>query len=249
MKPKRLRVFAGPNGSGKSTLMRFITENFPIPFGYFVNADLIEAEIKQSGSFDFTPSGLHPLLEDFLTFASLSTYNQDTGASHWLKGATIEKNSLLLPNLSKSNITINSYHAALIADFLRTELVKHDISFSFETVMSDRRKLDFLSFAYKAGYRVYLYYVATESYEINLARVRNRTLQGGHSVPDEKVISRYERSLDILSQAIHDDSVKVHRVYLFDNSAELNLQAEIADGSVEIKTNNLTSWIGKVLRL
>lgn len=47
---KKLRFFAGPNGSGKTTLIKKISEHFEI--GYLINADNIEAELKDKGYID-----------------------------------------------------------------------------------------------------------------------------------------------------------------------------------------------------
>ena len=46
--------------------------------------------------------------------------------------------------------------------------------------MSHRSKTDFFARARAAGYRTYLYFIATESSHLNIYRVRNRTALGGH---------------------------------------------------------------------
>ncbi len=55
--------------------------------------------------------------------------------------------------------------------------------------------------AIAAGYKVYLYFVSTESPEINKFRVQARKVQKGHDVPVDKIVSRYYRSLDLLYDA------------------------------------------------
>ena len=84
----------------------------------------------------------------------------------------------------------NSYWASVIADFIRHQLLAARISFTFETVMSSSDKIDFLKKAQSQGFRTYLYYVATNNSAINIARVANRVLLGGHSVSEEKIITR-----------------------------------------------------------
>lgn len=44
---------------------------------------------------------------------------------------------------------MNSYIASDIAEFIRQELLTEGLSFSFETVMSDLSKVDFLNLAKK----------------------------------------------------------------------------------------------------
>jgi predicted ABC-type ATPase len=63
---------------------------------------------------------------------------------------------------------------------------------------------------------------------------------GGHPVPEDKIISRYHRSLELLM-----DAVKVsNRAYIFDNSGcEQIWLAEITDGHMlEMKTDNIPGW-------
>jgi predicted ABC-type ATPase len=104
--------------------------------------------------------------------------------------------------------------AQIIADFLRKHLLKERRKFSFETVFSHPSKLDIIREATEAGYKVYLYFVSTESPEINKYRVNVRVKQGGHSVPENKIESRYYRSLDLL----YDAAQLVYQAYFFDNS-------------------------------
>jgi predicted ABC-type ATPase len=92
-------------------------------------------------------------------------------------------------------------------------------NFGFETVFSHGSNLAFLRALSDIGYDVHLYFVGTENPQINIERVRNRVFLGGHAVPEEKVSSRYYRSLRLLSLAIRE----VERVVLFDNSRLLEM--------------------------
>ena len=70
-----------------------------------------------------------------------------------------------------------------MADFLRIKLLERQATFTFETVMSHPSKVKLLEKAKAAGYRTYLYYVATDDPAINISRVQNRTKLDGHDVP------------------------------------------------------------------
>ena len=116
----------------------------------------------------------------------------------------------------------------MLADYLRKTAIEAGKSFSFETVMSSQDKVDLLSETRSKGYRTYLYYIATEDPEINVARVSTRVAEGGHDVPSDKVIARYYRSIKLLPEAIRH----VNRGFLFDTSGEQPLYfAEVTDGS------------------
>lgn len=126
-----------------------------------------------------------------------------------------------------SNMEFNSYLSAILTDFLRGKLIGQNRSFTFETVMSSPDKLSILQNSRNAGYRNYLYYVATEDPDVNIKRVQNRIRSGGHSVPETKIIERYYRSLNLLLDAI----ILTNRAYIFDNSGQTNIWiAEITEG-------------------
>ncbi len=80
--------------------------------------------------------------------------------------------------------------------------------------MSSPDEVALLEKARSLGYRSYLYFIATEDPQINIARVKSRVHLGGHDVPVDKIVSRYARSLDLLLPAIRQSN----RAYLFDNS-------------------------------
>jgi predicted ABC-type ATPase len=87
--------------------------------------------------------------------------------------------------------------------------------------------------------------VATEDPAINISRVQYRVKAGGHSVPEDKIVSRYQRSLDLLLEAVQFTS----RAYIFDNSThEYIWLAEITDGHLlEMKTDQVPAWFKKAL--
>jgi predicted ABC-type ATPase len=141
-----------------------------------------------------------------------------------------------------SNIPSFSYHASIVADFIRRKLLEQSVSFSFETVMSHHSKVDFLREAQLKGYRTYLYYVATIDPSINVSRVKLRVRQGGHDVPETKIRSRYVNSLSLLMDAIEVSN----RAYIFDNSVdgqESIWLAEVTDGTdITLKSTTIPAW-------
>ena len=149
--------------------------------------------------------------------------------------------------LDFTGLTVNAYFASVAADFLRSRLLAQSVSFTCETVMSSPDKVALLEEAQRRGFRTYLYFVATDDPEINVSRVRNRVRMGGHPVPEEKIVSRYHRSLDLLMTALRH----THRAYLFDNSGEGQPHtwlAEVTDGrTLEMKTDGMPSWFRRAV--
>lgn len=100
------------------------------------------------------------------------------------------------------------------AERRRQACLSRRVDFSFETVMSHPSKLDVLRRARRRGYFVVLFFVATENPRLNVDRVAQRVALGGHDVPREKILERYERVLGLLPNAIR----LADRTVLFDNS-------------------------------
>lgn len=74
--------------------------------------------------------------------------------------------------------------------------------------------------ARRLGFDVILIYVATNNSDINIARVNNRVLLGGHDVPEEDIRRRYERSLANLPLAVSRSDYAL----IFDNSTRNGFQ-------------------------
>ena len=112
--------------------------------------------------------------------------------------------------------------------------------------MSHKSKIDFLQTAKEQGYRIYLYFVATEDPEINISRVNVRVAQHGHNVAPDVVIRRYYKSLQQLKAAVKISN----RAYIWDNSGTASLLiAEITDGEdvAIMDTNKVPNWFVKYL--
>jgi predicted ABC-type ATPase len=89
-------------------------------------------------------------------------------------------------------------------------------SFAVETTLAGKHYLQMMVDARIRGFEVVLVYIGTENVEINLARIRNRVLAGGHNVPEGDVRRRYQRSFKSLLIAME----RADHTILFDNSTE-----------------------------
>lgn len=96
------------------------------------------------------------------------------------------------------------------------EHLRNAESFAVETTLAGRNYLQMMLEARNRGFEIVLVYIGTENVEINMARIRNRVLAGGHDVPEEDVRRRYKRSFVNLPVAIN----RSDHAILFDNSAD-----------------------------
>ena len=92
---------------------------------------------------------------------------------------------------------------------------KHE-SFAVETTLAGKHHLQMMVDARNRGFEVVLVYIGTESVEINLVRIRDRVLAGGHDVPESDVRRRFQRSFENLPIAME----RADHTILFDNSTE-----------------------------
>ena len=232
----RLRMFAGPNGSGKSLLKSYLPQEL---LGIYLNPDEIEQVIRRQSFLDFAAYGVATTADEVLMFFNGSSFLVSAGF-----GDAVKQLSVGDDRLDFAKVEVNSYFASVAGDFLRQKLLERKISFTFETVMSHPSKVELLEQAQRAGYRTYLYFIATDDPEINISRVRNRVKLGGHSVPEDRIAPRYHRSLDLLMDAIRHSN----RAYVFDNSGDNKdtkntWLAEITDGQVlELKSDRIPAW-------
>ena len=216
-----MRVFAGPNGSGKSTIKEVVS---PDLLGHYLNPDDLERDLRENPFFPFSryaiPTPDEAAFRNFFTGHPLSVR---AGLSTVFQTILIQ-----VDTADFSQVRINSYVAAVLTDWLRDALIQTGQSFTFETVMSSPDKLDVFRRAREAGFRTYLYYIATNDPSINVERVQYRTQTGGHDVPSGKITERYYRSLSLLLDAIR----LTDRAYIFDNSgAERLWLAEVTTGA------------------
>jgi len=162
------------------------------------------------------------------------------------------------PGIIKDLITVKggSFHlkstessprlGMVVSDLIREVLLKSRISFTMETVFSHTDKVNFMQRASDSGYKVYLYFVSTENPEINIKRVEGRVAAGGHDVPVEKIVERYERTMSNLYNALKIS----YRAYIFDNSGPttIKIAEKDKDGTIYLE-ESVPEWLLKYLQL
>ncbi len=113
----------------------------------------------------------------------------------------------------------------------------------FETVLSADSKVDFLLKAKEEGYFIRVFFVCTTTPAINAMRVAKRVMEGGHDVPIQKIVSRYQKSIVNVAKCVRF----ADRVYFYDNSVD-NQEAQplfrTKDGTLAKQyTHELPQWV------
>lgn len=74
-------------------------------------------------------------------------------------------------------------------------LIEKGTDFAFETTLSTRSYVQTIKRANQRGYTVTLFYVWLESVEMAKERVAIRVAKGGHNIPPDVIVRRYQRSV------------------------------------------------------
>lgn len=235
----RIRIIAGPNGSGKSTLVEKLRQNFEC--GIYVNTDDLEKGLREKHFLNLSDYHIECTLAQYQEFLS-KEFVQTLLTKAAAEGVPI--NLTFANNIFLCGEHTNSYEAELAGEFIKSQLVYNRERFIFETVMSHPSKLDFIKACRDSGYKIYLYFVSTDSVEINIGRVQQRVDKKGHNVAEAKIRSRFDSTLKLLSEIIP----LTYRTFLFDNSSvedPLRLIAEISNRGRELKleTNHVPNWV------
>ena len=122
--------------------------------------------------------------------------------------------------------------AAQEAEQIRQMLLNSHKDFTFETVLSTDRNLELLHKAKEEGYEIYAVFVLTNDPAININRVKSRVKAGGHDVPEDKIISRYKKSLQNLSKLVR----------IADYTRVIDNSAEKPHLICEVQNRHLTIW-------
>ncbi len=235
---KRMRIFAGPNGSGKTTLYNYFVKTNIFNNYYFINADIINTDLEAFLNFSYFPIKF----SETELFAFLNNSSFQSKINLKLSDAIEVKNSII--SLKKHNLSETTYISAALSEFLRRKMIlESDSTFAFETVFSHASKLNEIRLAKENGYKVYLYFIATDDIFINLERIQGRIVKGGHAVPVEKIRDRYLRSLDNLFKT----TILADKVFFFDNSEQRQIGkysffAEKKDNALHFSKGTMIPW-------
>lgn len=116
-------------------------------------------------------------------------------------------------DIKKSSLC-NDLEAAIKAEELRNEMLEKGVDFTFETVLSTQRNIKLLKKAKEKGYFIRCIYVITSNYKINIARVNMRESMGGHSVPEDKIKSRFQKAINLIPELVEICDI----VHIYDNT-------------------------------
>jgi len=94
--------------------------------------------------------------------------------------------------------------------------IDRHLDFAFETTLGGQTMAELLERAAGEGVAVHVWFAGLENVDLHVERVRQRVARGGHDIPHEKIVERYDAGRKNLVRLL--PSLASLRVY--DNSAE-----------------------------
>lgn len=121
----------------------------------------------------------------------------------------------------------------------RETLMREGKSFAVETTLTGKGEIELMRRAAANGYKVNLFFVGINDAQLSVSRVAQRVRSGGHPVPLEDILRRFDRSLSNfgLAQSLAE------RVFVVDNSLDRRrLVLSIENGRVKHVARQLPKW-------
>lgn len=117
--------------------------------------------------------------------------------------------------------------------------IEHGLSFTQETTLSGARTVSTAKKAKEHGYYIRLYYVGLDTATESLKRIQNRVEKGGHDIPKEDVMRRFQNRFESLKAILPycDEAV------FFDNDNGFAEIAEYKNGELVLKGSEYPKWI------
>lgn len=111
---------------------------------------------------------------------------------------------------------MDNAEAARFVDKKRYDSIKNKKDFTFETVLSSAYKIEILEEAKRNGYFIKCIFILTTDSTVNLARVSARVASGGHDVPKDTIIQRYNKSLANIKKLVDICDI----LHVYDNTGD-----------------------------
>lgn len=119
------------------------------------------------------------------------------------------------------------------------ECMGKGVCFTQETTLSGHKTAKTAKTALDSGYYVRLYYVGLNSLEESLKRIENRVSKGGHDIPKESVIKRFETRFSDIAAVLP----YCNEAVFYDNENGFKVVAEYVNGELTVLGDNAPKWV------
>lgn len=113
------------------------------------------------------------------------------------------------------------------------------VNFTQETTLAGARTLKTIQRAIDLNYQIKLYYIGVGTAQESISRIANRVQKGGHNIPNDDVLRRYENRFYDLCKILP----YCNEVYFFDNENGFIQIAEYRNGQIFELVKNIPIWL------
>lgn len=170
---------------------------------------------------------------------------KSTLAARWVaKRIPIVNPDAIAQALPRVNGQLDERLAGITALKERAARLADRETFAVETTLSGHGPLNLMKAADAAGYKVNLVFVGVDDAALSKSRVADRVSLGGHDVPTEAVVRRFEDALAKLRIGFDI----ADRIIIFDNSGQRRRLILVhEDGRSRLISRNAPAWARRAL--
>jgi predicted ABC-type ATPase len=124
--------------------------------------------------------------------------------------------------------------------------IRSGSSFALETTLRSTVTFDQAKLAKENGFRVHMWYIALDTVDRHIARVKRRAARGGHSASETTLRRIHASSLANLRSALDPEKSGIEFVRIYDNSrfeGRPNLVMEVRRGEIIRLGPDFPAWL------
>jgi len=134
---------------------------------------------------------------------------------------------------------ISNIEAGKIALARIKQLMNKGLNFTQETTLSGIKTFQTIGRARRRGYYIRLYYVGLETVEESIMRIRIRAENGGHYIPEDDVVRRFNHRYANLMRILPS----CDEIHFYDNCNGFVEVARMADGQLMFRGGLTPKWM------
>lgn len=136
-----------------------------------------------------------------------------------------------------------SFHAGRIMLERINELLDSKVDFAFETTLTTLSYKNTIKLARKKGYKITLLFFWLNDVNLAIERVKTRVSEGGHNIPEEVIIRRYNKGLQNLTKFFID--ICDYWIVIDNSNTPYKF---IAEGSIDDETKIYDNTIWELIK-
>lgn len=156
-----------------------------------------------------------------------------------LEGQNVLLGHIVDPDLIARQNDFNTISAGFQAVREIRDYLNRGETITQETTLSSHQIKKTILKAKEKGYRIIMYYIGLNTKYESIYRIANRVRKGGHDIPPDDVIRRFENRFASLERIVP----LCDKVIFYDNENGFVKVAEITDGVFEFSNGYRPDWI------